>query len=468
MVQQSKYNNYDVKDLETLATAERPVAGQSLTNNPEQKYPWEGPTKFTEVQAATEAIFSELTEDEIYFSVIDLVDNNLPVGDIAQLILYDGFTKGLWNPDLMLLLVEPVMYIILALAEQSGFSNPILYRDQEKEPSSLEEQNKGLDNALEVMKKEVVPKLKKGIVPSEIKEKVEAFVPPERPSLLAKPEVEVEVETPRENLLDSDVYKIQKSMKNKDIAKRIVFLSVHKDNNHNFKHYNVAPHHFHNFSVDQRNTTELDNNTCTFIDNYNKRHFCCFLQHYADNPERKYLLSFLEKHNLLDKGFISAKNYGKDFNTTGKGGYSFTSYNSVFNDLDIATTINNSYINIIPEGNFTHRESQCVTEKPLRSFFYKKPFIMMNRQYDLKYIHSMGYKTFSPIINESYDNIYSHSNRLAAICIEIKRLMNKPFIEFKKDMKQLEDICNYNYMIYKTREEKLEKYLYEQLLSVKK
>ena len=202
MVQQSKYNNYDVKDLETLATTERPVAGQSLTNNPEQQYPWEGPTKFTEVQVATEAIFSELTEDEIYFSVIDLVNNNLPIGDIAQIILYDGFTKGLWNPDLMLLLVEPVMYMVLALAEQSGFSNPILYRDQEKEPSSLEEQNKGLDNALEVMKKEVVPKLKKGIVPSKIKEKVEAFVPPERPSLLAKPEVEVEVETPRENLLD--------------------------------------------------------------------------------------------------------------------------------------------------------------------------------------------------------------------------------------------------------------------------
>ena len=29
MVQQSKYNNYDIKDLETLATSERPVAGQS-------------------------------------------------------------------------------------------------------------------------------------------------------------------------------------------------------------------------------------------------------------------------------------------------------------------------------------------------------------------------------------------------------------------------------------------------------
>jgi len=266
----------------------------------------------------------------------------------------------------------------------------------------------------------------------------------------------------RENLPDIDIIKIQESIIDKDIAKRVVFLSVHKDNNRNFKHFNVCPQHFHNFSVDNR-SIELNNDSCDFVDKYDKRRFCCFMQHYSDNPERKYLLSFLEKHNLLDKGFISAKNYGKDFNTTGKGGYSFTSYNSVFNDLDIATTINNSYINIIPEGNFTHRESQCVTEKPLRSFFYKKPFIMMNRQYDLKYIHSMGYKTFSPIINESYDNIYSHSNRLAAICIEIKRLMNKPFIEFKKDMKQLEDICNYNYMIYKTREEKLEKYLYEKI-----
>jgi len=264
----------------------------------------------------------------------------------------------------------------------------------------------------------------------------------------------------RENLPDRDIVKIQESIVDRDIAKRVVFLSVHKDNNRNFKHFNVCPQHFHNFSVDNR-SIELSNDSCDFVDKYDKRRFCCFLQHYSESPERKYLLSFLEKHSLLDKGFISAKNNAKDFNTIGKGGYSFTSYDSVFNDLDIATTINNSYINIIPEGNFTHRESQFVTEKPLRSFFYKKPFIMMNRQYDLRYIRSMGYKTFSPIIDESYDNIYNHSSRMAAICTEIKRLMNKPFTEFKKDIKQLEDICDHNYMIYQTQREKLEKYLYD-------
>ena len=266
----------------------------------------------------------------------------------------------------------------------------------------------------------------------------------------------------RENLPDRDIVKIQKSIIANDIAKRVIFLSVHKDNNRNFKHFNVCPQHFHNFSVDNK-SIELNNDSCDFVDKYDKRRFCCFLQHYSENPERKYLLSFLEKHNLLNKGFISAKNNAKDFNIIGKGGYSFTSYDSVFNDLDIATTINNSYINIIPEGNFTHRESQCVTEKSLRSFFYKKPFIIINRQHDLKYIRSMGYKTFSPIINESYDNIYSHSNRLAAICIEIKRLMNKPIKQFKKDMEQLADICEHNYSVYITKETNLEKYLYEKI-----
>lgn len=93
MAQANKYENYKVEDLEQLATMNRPVAGQSLTNSPEQKYPWEGPTKYNSVQPAVEAIFVELTEDQAYMAVMQLVANDLPIGDIAQVILYDGFTK---------------------------------------------------------------------------------------------------------------------------------------------------------------------------------------------------------------------------------------------------------------------------------------------------------------------------------------------------------------------------------------
>ena len=60
MAQASKYENYSVEDLEKLATMNRPIAGQSLTNSPEQQYPWERPTKYNSVQPAIEAIFVEL------------------------------------------------------------------------------------------------------------------------------------------------------------------------------------------------------------------------------------------------------------------------------------------------------------------------------------------------------------------------------------------------------------------------
>ena len=268
----------------------------------------------------------------------------------------------------------------------------------------------------------------------------------------------------RDNILDTDIQLIQESIpKDSYMLKHVLFLSTHKDQG-NFKHWTTFPHHVDSFSVDNRSITINSNSSCEFIGNYDKRYFCCFLQNYADGPERKYLLSFLEKYKLLDKGFVSAKNYAKDFyNPKRKGGYFFSSHSSVFNDLDIGSTLNNSFLNIIPEGSFTHRTSQYVTEKVLRSFIYKKPFILINRQYDLKYIQSMGYKTFSPIINESYDSIYDHASRLVAIQKEIKRLLDKPFSEFKKDMEQLEDICNYNYDTYLNNKNKLEKYLYDRI-----
>ena len=157
----------------------------------------------------------------------------------------------------------------------------------------------------------------------------------------------------RDNILDTDIQLIQESIpKDSYMLKHVLFLSTHKDQG-NFKHWTTFPHHVDSFSVDNRSITINSNSSCEFVGNYDKRYFCCFLQNYADGPERKYLLSFLEKYKLLDKGFVSAKNYAKDFyNPKRKGGYFFSSYSSVFNDLDIGSTLNNSFLNLINKHTF--------------------------------------------------------------------------------------------------------------------
>ena len=105
MMQEKQFKDFDQDGLEFLANNGRPIPGSSLTNSPDTPYAWEQAPQFVELQPAIDALFLELTEPEAYHSTMDLVKNGMPIGDIAQVLLTDGFQKGMWNPDLLMLLV---------------------------------------------------------------------------------------------------------------------------------------------------------------------------------------------------------------------------------------------------------------------------------------------------------------------------------------------------------------------------
>ncbi len=107
---------------------EGPTAGQSLTNDPSNPYPWEKAPEMTSVKMATEKIFFDLLKKDNLTTVATLMSQKTPVVDIANLLLTAGFQKGKWNPDLMLSLLEPTMYMLMAIAEKAGI-DPVLTRD---------------------------------------------------------------------------------------------------------------------------------------------------------------------------------------------------------------------------------------------------------------------------------------------------------------------------------------------------
>tara|TARA_R110000796_G_scaffold71700_2_gene162672 strand:+ start:1974 stop:2564 length:591 start_codon:yes stop_codon:yes gene_type:complete len=179
------FTKYEQEGLEFLSTNGRPIPGESLTNSPETPYPWEKPTQFTEVEPAIDALFIELTEPEAFHAIINLLENKLPVGDVTQLILNDGFQKGMWNPDLLLLLIEPTMYMLMALGEKAGIMDAIVYREQEEEVDD-DEQLSNIEKAIDIAQERVVPKAQAGVLPTDIETKIETFTPPEKPSLLAQ------------------------------------------------------------------------------------------------------------------------------------------------------------------------------------------------------------------------------------------------------------------------------------------
>jgi len=166
---------------------EGPTAGQSLTNSPDTPYPWEGAPEITSVKVATEKIFFDLLKEDNLTTVATLMSQKTPVADIANLLLTAGFQKGKWNPDMMLSLLEPTMYMLMAIAEKAGI-NPVLNRD-DADVEVLEEDedmaNIDLENSREPLrnsipegggfKDAVVQKINPASVGGDIKEQLKTL-----------------------------------------------------------------------------------------------------------------------------------------------------------------------------------------------------------------------------------------------------------------------------------------------------
>lgn len=110
----------------------RPIPGQSLTNDPDNPAPYEKPPRFTSVHEASEFIFEKLIDEETYMPMMQMMADDMPIMDITRTLLFQGFTEGQWSPDLMLMLVEPVAYMLLALAERAQI-DPVIYRGEDED-----------------------------------------------------------------------------------------------------------------------------------------------------------------------------------------------------------------------------------------------------------------------------------------------------------------------------------------------
>jgi len=103
--------------------------------------------------------------------------------DIVQVLAFQGFNQNKWNPDLMMLIIEPTAYILMALAERAGIDYTIYRGEEEDEPSVMgvqlaKEKFDRMKNAKETSQ------IPDNVIPQDIQEKIEEM--PEPKSLLAR------------------------------------------------------------------------------------------------------------------------------------------------------------------------------------------------------------------------------------------------------------------------------------------
>lgn len=84
------------------------------------------------------------------------------------------------------------------------------------------------------------------------------------------------------------------------------------------------------------------------------------------------------------------------------------------------------------------------TEKTYKSIVCKKPFIACSTPHFIKEFKKLGYRSFAPWIDESYDAIEDHRERAIAITEEVNRIINLSETEYKKIVKGCQEICEHN------------------------
>lgn len=213
---------------------------------------------------------------------------------------------------------------------------------------------------------------------------------------------------------------------------------------------------------------------------YSKK-FLCLNRRWR--PHRVSLVGLLKSLDLLDKGYVSlgisddnhtwismwdciinlSKNNSFIHDNLIKDKESICSMPSLYVDTnDLKTNrvdlsplnlkyYENTYFSVVTETNFytnfsdySNQTGRLLSEKVFKPIACKHPFIVASVPNFLDKLKELGYKTFSPYINESYDTILDDNERLHAILLEIERLCNLDANQLQDFLNGVKEIVEYN------------------------
>lgn len=88
------------------------------------------------------------------------------------------------------------------------------------------------------------------------------------------------------------------------------------------------------------------------------------------------------------------------------------------------------------------------TEKTIRNFLLKRPFVIAGAPNTLKVLHDLGFKTFSDFWNEDYDTTLDPSQRIHKILKIIEDICSKDISELQSMCYNMREILDYNFKNY--------------------
>jgi hypothetical protein len=102
------------------------------------------------------------------------------------------------------------------------------------------------------------------------------------------------------------------------------------------------------------------------------------------------------------------------------------------------------FVDVVTESRYAQPTSN-LSEKILQSIQFQTPFILVAPPYSLKYLKTLGYKTFDQWWDESYDEQESHMDRMVAISRLINEIQGWTKTKLDRVYAEMREILEYNF-----------------------
>lgn len=115
-----------------------------------------------------------------------------------------------------------------------------------------------------------------------------------------------------------------------------------------------------------------------------------------------------------------------------------------------------TYFSVVTETFFFKAErpeeyGRFISEKTFKPVAMQHPFIIVSTPHFLVKFKELGYKSFSPWIDESYDEERDDALRMMKIVREIERLSNLSDSEQTEFLTEIRKICSYNFELFMSK-----------------
>lgn len=194
-----------------------------------------------------------------------------------------------------------------------------------------------------------------------------------------------------------------------------------------------VPYVYNNYHFVQTHHANLD----IRIDYPSERKFFADVLLGNSKPHRLAFFEMMRTNNMLDKNIVNLFNvYRSNFLDTVKNDvqemindnpnkdYPNTTLllNGKFISQHISAPImENSWISVVGET-IDDNDIFFVTEKTAKPLMAGRPFIMLGGVNYLKHLRNLGFKTFTPVIDESYDDVVDYDQRVKMAFQSFKKI----------------------------------------------